>query len=186
MLGILKHDPQNTTETATSFGLKTLVFGTRERAYIQAIDHTGNLCGFLPKGELTALEYISIPAPYVPQIGDPHLRGFVTDPKKPNSIIVMGWDVMAGHVLNSYPDLRAELLRDRTAGCCLADFILKDVRQYQTADPSAPRLLERFQFEADRLQMDFDCYFNKSRQMPTPSRDTQITPKVGDDNTPQV
>lgn len=186
LLGYLTHDLNVPAPTGPLFGLKTLLFGTSQHAYTQAIDHAGNLRGFLPMTHLTPQDYVPITAPYVPQLGDPHLRGFVTDPTQSNSILVMSWDAMAGQVLNSYPNLRAEFLRNPTAGRCLADFILKDVPRYQTSDRNESRLFEAFQFEIDRLRMDDDCLFGSSRLASSPSGVKDNWPNVDSDDFPQV
>ena len=186
LLGYLKHDPKVTTPNGPSFGLQKLLFGKNNRAYTQAIDRAGNLRGFHPEADLTQLDYFPTPAPYQPQIGDPHLCAFLADPKQPSSIIVMSWDAMAPHVLKSYPSLRSQFLRNPTAGRCLADFILKDVPRYQTADQSESRLFDAFPFEIDRLRMDDDCFFGTPRIIPSPVRDNENTPNVGGADIPQV
>jgi hypothetical protein len=159
ILGYISPWGPDPKENRTPIGLQTLVFGTADQPFAQDIDEKGNVCGFLRLQALAEHEYVALPAPTEPQLGQPHFCAMVTN-KEPGSMLVGSWIDMAGYALKSYPDMRAELLRHPVAGFRLAGFVLGQAPRYAAASNRTADLgFDLYEFELNRLRIDDQHYF---------------------------
>ena len=166
------------------YGMQTIVFGTAKKPFVQDVDARGNVRGFVRIPALTSNDYVALPAPTEPQIGQPHFCALVTK-GDPHSMLVAKWTDISGPVLEAYPAMRGDLLKNPVAGFRLANFILGQVPRYAAAngevvEPGA----DGYEFEVHRLRIDKEHYYQVSPEVSALVPDADILPKGPDDHTP--
>ena len=116
-----KHGP------ASKVGVVQPIFTNRHDAFEHSVNAIGEVAGYRQVILANKGDYTSALAPFVANIGCPHIRGLVLDPTHPHVVLFMYWPQIAASVLENFSELQPHLLANPAAGIQTAGFLLDEV-----------------------------------------------------------